>query len=228
MLAEAPITQVRVAVKICGCIDVDNAVAIAEMGIDYLGVNCWPLSKRYAAPARGRDICREVRSVHGVKSPCIVGLFVNAALDDILASHQACAFDVLQLHGEEPLSYIESLRRRISDTVQIWRAVPVTPAFTWSAVHQVAGHVDGLVLDTPSLGKGGSGRTFDWTRLQSRPSLSPRVVLAGGLSAGNVADAIAIAAPDGVDVASGVEDPDSPGIKNLAMVASLLSAVRTA
>jgi phosphoribosylanthranilate isomerase len=227
MLAPTTVTRHPVAIKICGCVDVDNAVAVAAMGVDYLGVNCWPLSKRFAAPMRAMELCQSVRSLHRVNTLALVGLFVNAAQQDVLSAVETCTFDVVQLHGEESVSYIESLRRHLGDNVKIWRAIPVTPGFTWSALNQLAGLVDGLVLDTPSIGKGGSGRTFDWTLLHGRPDMSPLMVLAGGLSEGNVAAAIDAALPNVVDVASGVEDPAHPGFKNLVRVAAFLSGVRT-
>jgi phosphoribosylanthranilate isomerase len=210
MLAPTPVTRHPVAIKICGCVDVDNAVAVAAMGVDYLGVNCWPLSKRFAAPMRAMELCQTVRSLHKVNTLAV----------------EACTFDVVQLHGEESVSYIESLRRHLGDNVKIWRAIPVTPGFAWRALNQLAGLVDGLVLDTPSIGKGGSGRTFDWTLLHGRPNMSPLLVLAGGLGEGNVAAAIDAALPNVVDVASGVEDPAHPGVKNLVRVGAFISAVR--
>jgi phosphoribosylanthranilate isomerase len=219
----------KVEIKICGLTDVDNACAVAVLGVSYLGINCWDKSKRYAAPEIALQIARAVRSVRKADSPRLVGLFVDQGIDEVLATVVSLQLDIVQLHGDESLEYVhalrQGLRRRQHSAVKIWRAIPITEAFTLTDAGPWTGVVDGILLDTPAVGKGGSGVTFDWARVGDTSSwLDCKRILAGGLNADNVAAAIVATKPNVVDVASGVEL--RAGIKDLAKVAAFVSATR--
>ncbi|WP_456270023.1 phosphoribosylanthranilate isomerase [Kushneria sp. AK178] len=190
----------RTRIKICGLTreaDVDAAVAA---GADALGFVMWPGSKRALTMARLERLAARV-------PPFVtrVGLFVDQAPD--LVANCAPWLDMLQFHGNEPpeacelygMSWIKALRMR--DDIDLYQQA--------ERYHRSRG----LLLDAYRPGvPGGTGETFDWSRVPRDPALP--IVLAGGLTPDNIADAIHQAAPFGVDVSGGVEadagckDPD--------------------
>jgi phosphoribosylanthranilate isomerase len=201
------------AIKICGVTRVEDAAAIAAAGADYIGLNLWPRSKRHVTVDQAAELAAAARAAGPVK---IVGLFVDAPTTEIQAAIARVAFDVVQLHGNERREDIAALGR----AVPIWKALAARPGLSleWD--------VDALLLDTPTVGHGGSGTTFDWSIAATARAAHParRLILAGGLGPDNVARAIAEVSPWGVDVASGVES--TPGIKDLDLVAAFIAAAR--
>jgi phosphoribosylanthranilate isomerase len=214
---------VIVKVKICGVTRADDAAHAAASGADFLGLNFWPRSKRYLPVERAPDVAAAARAAAtptgGIS---IVGVFVNASLDDIAAAVRAASLDVIQLHGDESPDDAAAAARATGRAV--WKAISVAaPADlarldTWS--------VDAILLDAPTAGRGGSGTTFDWRLAREARDRDParRLVLAGGLGPDNVRAAIDAVAPWCVDVASGVER--APGIKDAAKVAAFVAAAR--
>jgi len=204
------------AVKICGVTRVEDARAAALAGADFVGLNFWPASKRHVTADAAVELARAGR----VRGAMIVGVFVDASVETIVATARTVGLDLIQLHGDEPPGMCVEVRAATG--LRVWKALPVARA----------GDVDGLerwpvaavVLDAATPGRGGSGQTIDWT-LAARAAQSTRpIVLAGGLEPGNVAAAIAAAAPWAVDVASGVEA--APGIKDPAKIDAFVRAVR--
>lgn len=185
-------------VKICGITTVADALAAADAGADAVGLNFWPGSKRYVPPAAARDIVRALPPFVAA-----VGVFVNAGRDELLRAADASGVRVLQLHGDEPPELCASL------PLPVVKAIRVADARALAAL--AAYEVSAFLLDSPSAGFGGSGRAFDWS-LAAAAADAARVVLAGGLDPGNVAEAVRTVRPWAVDVASGVER--SPGVKD--------------
>ncbi len=202
-----------VAIKICGVTRADDAVAIAPVA-DYIGLNLWPRSKRYVTPDRAAGLAATIRAAGSAK---IVGVFVDALPSEVAAIADQVGLDIVQLHGDEHLGAMASAVRR-----PIWRALAARPGI------ELAGGtgVEAVLLDTPSVGRGGSGIAFDWSIAEAarRDHPTVRLVLAGGLNPDNVASAISAVAPWGVDVASGVES--APGVKDATRVAAFVAAVR--
>ncbi len=208
-----------VRVKICGVTRIDDALHAVAAGADLLGLNLWPGSKRYVEPARARILIDAVRATG---SPVVVvGVFVDADEGAIVDHARALGLDVIQLHGGETPALIAAL---VARDLVVWRAVAMTGADALAA-HAAPG-LAAYLLDTPTAGHGGSGRTFDWTLAAAAVGAGHRVVLAGGLHPDNVAAAIAAAGPWAVDVASGVES--APGIKDPHRVTRFIAAARTA
>lgn len=202
----------RVRVKICGLTSLDDALAAAELGADALGFNFWPGSKRFCPPERAAAIAARLPPFVSA-----VGVFVNQPRRHILKVAKQVGLHAVQLHGDEgpedcrgfPLPVVKAIR------------VGSQKDLTGLEAFQVAA----FLLDAPSPGFGGSGRTFDWrwarkARLE-RPQLPPFVV-AGGLTPANVAQAIRATRPFAVDVASGVES--APGLKDARLMARFLAA----
>lgn len=200
-------------IKICGVTTAADARMVADAGADMIGINFWPRSKRFVATATATSIASAARQARA--SIEVVGVFVNPT-DAELAAADGAGLDWIQLHGDEDVARLSALGPRA------FKAVSVTSADDVEGAMQLPGRM--LLLDTPSPDYGGSGESFDWT-LTAGLSKSPRPwLLAGGLNAENVGAAIAVASPDGVDVASGVEA--TPGVKDADQVRAFVDAVR--
>ena len=205
------------AVKICGVTRPDDAAVAARVGADFLGLNFWTGSKRHVAPARARVLAGCARAAR--PEVRIVGLFVNAPREEIVATVAAVGLDVVQLHGDEGPELVGALK---AAGVETWKAVAVASDADIDDLGRWA--ADALVLDTPSAGRGGSGQTFDWSLAARAVAAGHRVVLAGGLGPANVASAILAVRPWAVDVASGVER--APGDKDPLRVEQFVTAAR--
>ena len=207
--------------KICGVTLPDDAAAVALAGADFIGLNFWAKSKRYLAPERAPMIAGVVRSTGPAK---LVGVFVDADPDEILAVAGRVELDIIQLHGDED----PDTCKRIVDAVYrpVWKAIAVRDARDIQALDRYP--VDAILLDAPTAGRGGAGASFDHALAREARQRFPalKIVLAGGLAPGNVAAAIAQVQPWAVDVASGVEA--APGVKDRDKVAAFVTAARGA
>jgi phosphoribosylanthranilate isomerase len=203
-------------IKICGITLPDDAARAAAAGADFIGINFWPKSRRHVAASRAPLLAAASRAAGAA---LVVGVFVDPDPDDVAAIMQEVDLDLIQLHGEESpaaVTQIATISKR-----PVWKAVAATadaPLERWPA--------DAILLDTPTPGKGGSGQAFDWSiaRALRRRYPARSIVLAGGLTAANVAAAIADVEPWAVDVASGVEA--APGIKDPTKITGFIAAVR--
>ena len=206
-------------IKVCGVTLPDDAARVAEAGVDFVGLNFWPQSRRRVVAGRAAQLAAAVRDA-GLAQ--LVGVFVDASAAEIAAVLEQVELDVIQLHGAETPEDVAAIARASGRPV--WKAIAAgAPA---DVEHLDAWPVDAILLDTPSPGKGGSGVAFDWELARAASSLHParRIVLAGGLTPDNVAAAIAAVGPWAVDVASGVEA--APGVKDAGKVAAFIAAVR--
>lgn len=203
-------------VKVCGLTTVENAIAIADSGIDAIGLNFYPKSKRYVAP----DIAAEI--VDAIPESILpVGLFVNASRAEILETLQRVPLELVQLHGDETPDFLASLEIN----VPVMRAFRMdekglAPIVDYLAACRTLECLPRMTLiDAFVQGAyGGTGHTADWresAKYGGEP-WHPPLVLAGGLKPDNVADAIRAVRPHGVDTAGGVEQ--SPGIKDVGLV----------
>jgi phosphoribosylanthranilate isomerase len=190
-------------VKVCGITNREDAEAAIELGATALGFNFYRKSPRYADPA-GLKWLSQLPS-HVWK----VGVFVNEDLTLIRSIVETLKLDVIQLHGDEqPADCPRDLR--------VWKAIRVDYAFDAARVRKYP--VEAILLDGPAgRAFGGSGLTFDWTLAAGLPV---KVVVSGGLHAGNVATAIECIRPWGVDVCSRIEK--SPGKKDHDSMAEFL------
>ncbi|MGM0983492.1 MAG: phosphoribosylanthranilate isomerase [Pseudomonadota bacterium] len=202
----------RTRVKFCGLTrpqDVDAAVAA---GADALGFVLWPGSKRAIDEPRLAELCARVPAF-----VTRVGLFVDA--DPALVARCADHLDLLQFHGDEsPDTCLAAGRPWI-------KALRMRDGLDLHAAAEAYGGGQALLLDAYRSGvPGGTGETFDWSRIPA--CLAKPVILAGGLMPDNVAEAITAVSPFAVDVSGGIEV--SPGVKDSARMAAFLRAVRRA
>ena len=189
-------------IKICGITNEEDARDAVQAGANALGFNFYPKSPRYITPQRAHQITAAVAGAY-----LRVGVFVNPTEHQVLEAYEAVPLDVVQLHGDHcPTSFSKPLR--------IWRSIAPT-------ANPSDPGVEAYLFDTPSPEFGGSGKTFDWTLARAHRS---RVILAGGLDAENVAEAIRTAAPWGVDACSRLES--SPGKKNEQAVRAFINQAR--
>jgi phosphoribosylanthranilate isomerase len=205
-------------VKICGITKSEQAVAIAEMGIDALGFICVPNTPRYVDP-------NQILLITNVLPASVdrVGVFLDASMAEICQVVESTGLNCVQLHGGESPEFCQLFKSTIPN-VKLIKALRIRSKETLALVDDYCAWVDIILLDAydPKLA-GGTGKTINWEILSDfRPSCP--WWLAGGLSLENVAIALQHLQPDGIDVSSGVEI--SPGNKDSDRVRQLLNIVR--
>ena len=200
-------------IKICGIKTVDDALAAIDLGANLIGFNFYPKSVRFIE----KQACAEITSILRREYPHIklIGVFVNLSAEDVNNILETCLLDLAQLHGDETAEMLKTLDGK---AFKAFRGIPENingferqgvPAFLVDA------SVKGLY--------GGSGVTADWNGAAELAKKYP-LLLAGGLTPENVAEAIGRVKPWGVDVASGVES--APGKKDPGKMKAFVQAVR--
>ncbi len=203
--------------KICGITRLDDAEAAVAAGAWAIGLNHSPESPRRIDPADAERIGA------ALKRRCeIAGVFVNASLDDVARHAEREGLTMVQLHGEEGPSFCAEVARRtgcgVIKAFRVRSPADVTAARAFRTnFHLFDAYRRGV--------HGGTGATFDWDLVARRRGGVP-ALLAGGLDAGNVGEAVAVANPWGVDVSSGVES--SPGVKDHEKIEAFLAAAAEA
>jgi phosphoribosylanthranilate isomerase len=201
-------------VKVCGITRLEDAEAAASLGAWAIGFILWPGSKRYADPAVAAGIARTMR-----RRLELVGVFVNQPLDEIEGLADVLGLTHVQLHGDEGPSFCTAVAQRTG--ARVIKAARIAGTADLRDLERF--HTDLHLLDAAAKGAyGGTGRTWDWSLLSHRRAKIP-FLLAGGLNADNVAEAIVATRPWGVDVSSGVES--EPGVKDHAKLRALFEAV---
>jgi phosphoribosylanthranilate isomerase len=197
-----------VLVKICGITRAEDAKAAVAAGAGAVGFIFWPGSVRSVEPRRVREI------VAGIP-PFVttVGVFVNQTLDEIHDAVEISGVSAVQLHGDEEPSFAAAVRRPV---IKALDRVSTDVPEEWPE------HVMLLIDAHDPVRRGGTGERADW-EAAARLSARRRVMLAGGLNPGNVADAVARVQPFGIDLSSGVEA--RPGIKDPAKLTALFEAL---
>jgi len=192
-------------VKICGLTNLEDAIAAAAAGADLLGFIFYPPSPRFVAAEDVQEIVSNVRWVFPAMR--CVGVFVNQTPISVLQTAQQCRLDTVQLHGAEPPEAAVNL---MEAGLNVFRVIRVHDANSLESGGQHP--ATAYLLDTYVPGQmGGTGQSFDWSLAKQFNGDRP-VILAGGLTPENVAQAVQIAQPWGVDVSSGVEA--EPGRKD--------------
>ena len=194
----------RTRIKICGITRVEDAQAAVDAGADAIGLVFWLGTPRVVTHAQAQRIVSALPSY-----VTTVGLFVDPHPEEVRAALAAVALDVLQFHGSEAADLCRAFGRRYVKTIAVKDGLDLRAAA--SPYRDAAA----LLFDAFHEGDlpGGTGRAFDWGRLAAdvRAQLSQPLILSGGLTAENVARAIAVVRPWAVDVSSGVEQRDAAG-----------------
>jgi phosphoribosylanthranilate isomerase len=200
-------------VKICGITRLEDAAAAVACGADALGFMFYEGSPRHVSFERAGEICRGL-------PPFVtrVGVFVNPAAEFVREAIAACGLDAVQFHGDEPAGFcrefpvklIKAFRMRDESTLDL---LPAYKEMAW-------------LLDSYAPGQlGGTGKQFNWELARRAVAMHGTVILAGGLTAENVSDAVRQVGPFAVDVSSGVES--APGIKDAGLMRRFIAAVRS-
>ncbi|ESR25930.1 phosphoribosylanthranilate isomerase [Lutibaculum baratangense] len=212
----------HVDIKICGMTEAAGLRAACDAGADLAGFVFFSRSPRNIGVASAAGLAATARERIG-----IVALLVDAPDDLVDAVVEGLAPDFLQLHGQETPERCVELRRR--HKLPLIKAFGIGDAGDVDAIRGYHGVIDRILVDAKppkdAERPGGLGRSFDWSLLD-RLGAHPPLMLSGGLDAGNVGEAIAIAGPDGVDVSSGVES--APGRKDPVRIREFVAAVRAA
>ncbi len=216
-------------VKVCGVRDEQMAESICNLRPDAIGLNFYSHSPRSISKAVAARIARNLRC-----DVLRVGVFVNHSASEIEDLVGECALDWIQLHGDETVTQMVEIHRRLP-------AIPMLRAWRMSGEYlsDLNEHLracaaqnlelQGCLIDSRIAGAyGGTGHAVPWDALATayQYPIWPPLILAGGLTPDNVADAIRMTHPWGVDVASGVES--APGVKDLELVRKFIEAARSA
>lgn len=197
-------------VKICGLMEPAHVKAAVDAGADAIGFVFAPSSRRVTVE-QAKELAREIPS--GVLK---IGVFVNPTREEVAHVYQEVPLDLIQYHGDESDDFIQSVGLPAIRAVAVRHTDDVEKAMQCDT--------DYILVDAPgTIYKGGSGVTFDWQLLQDSGIATDRLILAGGLNAENVGEAIRRVAPFMVDVSSGVERNKR---KDESLIRSFLSAVK--
>ena len=199
-------------VKICGVTRIADALHAARAGADAVGLNFYERSPRYVSVETAAAIAAALPA-----EVCKVGVFVDASRDEIAAIADRVGLDAIQFHGAEARALCEGWQRKTIKAVRVDGPQALAAAADYPVDFLLA---DAFVVDQP----GGAGQRVPLEWLAGVPS--ERLILAGGLTPDTVADAVRLAHPAAVDVASGVES--APGLKDPEKVTRFIANARTA
>ncbi|MBC7771168.1 MAG: phosphoribosylanthranilate isomerase [Pyrinomonadaceae bacterium] len=205
----------RTRIKICGITSAAAAVSAASAGADALGFVFHKPSPRSIKPEQAWELLP-------LLPPFVasVGLFVNASVDEFCEIEEICPTVLSQLHGQESVDVVTQCGPNIIKAVRFDEATIEEELARWADVPEVAA----ILVDGSA---GGEGKAFDWNLLAKHVrDIDTPIIIAGGLTPMNVAEAIRIVRPYGVDVSSGVES--APGVKDPQLMAAFCKAVRLA
>jgi phosphoribosylanthranilate isomerase len=205
-------------IKICGVKDPAHVVAAADAGAHAIGLNFVPQSKRFVG---GVDRAAQLIAACSPVQIIWAGVFVNPDFDELIKTQEALKLGILQLHGDESPEFVRRVKAR-AGSVKVWKAFRVAARADLMRISEF--ECDGILLDAKVIGeRGGTGQAFDWTILKDFKRTAP-LILSGGLTPQNVAEAIGAVNPDWVDVASGVES--APGRKSAILIAEFIRIVK--
>lgn len=210
-----------VSVKFCGLTRAQDVDAAVALGADFMGVI-------FAGGPRNRTLDQAALILHGAGPAQRVGVFGSPHATELCRYVETVPLSIAQLHGDASPRAV--MAARVVGVRQVWAVAPVIDGRLSTDAEELFQCADAVVLDTRlTNGLGGSGRPFDWSAVADALSgihRRARLVVAGGLTADNVADAIKYLRPDVVDVSSGVES--APGVKDPILMSRFVEAVRSA
>ena len=201
----------RVKIKMCGMTREQDAGFAVSLGVDAIGLIFYPRSRRYVTIAQAKSIVREIPPFVS-----IVAVVVNPTAEDLTNILNEVPVQWIQFHGDESPEFCSQFNRPYIKSVA---------ASSTDVINQSMKLYDGasaILLDTPSVQRGGVGKAFDWQVIPEKRSKP--IILAGGLDASTVKRAVSLTMPHGVDVCSGIEV--SPGIKDHSRMLDFVNALR--
>ncbi len=217
-------------VKICGITTYDDALAAAEAGADMLGFNFYKRSPRYISPDAALVICDSLREILGKMCPVLIGVFVNESVANISVVTNDVGLNAAQLSGDESDEMLAELRGIAFKGIRpMNKQMALEDVAYYSKMFPANERLPSLLLDAhhPNLYGGTGQQASNEVALAVREQI-PRLMLAGGLNLDNVMDRLQAVQPWGVDVASGVEVEDQPGVKDHEKMAAFIRAAKGA
>jgi len=209
-------------IKVCGITSIEEALALYKEGVNYIGFIFYPASKRYVLNSLTLEQIKSIQMPGVLK----VGVFVNEPMDEVISTATAAGLDMVQLHGDETPNYCKEMANHY----------PVIKAFRVSETDDVAykisefmEEVDYLLFDTASSVYGGSGISFDWTKLANATKQKP-YFLSGGIGPNDISKITSFVKSDeagncfAVDVNSKFET--APGQKNITLLQSFIPTIK--
>jgi phosphoribosylanthranilate isomerase len=213
MKQDQPKEVLMIKIKICGITNLEDALAAADAGADALGFNFYKKSPRCIEPEKAAEIISQLPPF-----AVPVGVFVNEREEKIREIQQLTCLQAVQFHGDESPEFCQRFGGRIIKAFQVKDKESLK-----TMAHY---HVGAFLLDSYRDGvRGGTGVTFDW-HLAVVAKTFGKIILAGGLTPDNIAEAVKLVQPYGVDVAGGVEK--EPGIKDHVKMKKFVTEVRRA
>ncbi len=200
-------------VKMCGITRLEDALCAAEHGATAIGFNFYPASARYIPPARAAEIIKELGG-----RVISVGVFVNTPSEDVMQIERECGLDLLQFHGDEQPLFCEQWGDRVIRALRLSAETDLEQIREYSFARMIL--VDAAVKGS----YGGTGTVANWELARKATGYGIPVLLAGGLTPENAAEAIRAVEPFGVDVAGGVEQ--APGIKDPEKIERFMKVVQ--
>jgi len=194
-------------IKICGITEVDDAVKIAELGVNALGFIFYLKSRRYISPDKAKEIIKHLPPFINT-----VGVFVNEKKESVIDVLNRCPIDILQFHGDETPEYCGQFNKRFI------KAFRVNEDFSFDVFLKFP--ASAFLLDSLVTGEyGGTGVVFDWD-IAVKAKKYGKIILSGGLNQENLSSAVAKVNPYGVDISTGVEI--KPGKKDICKVKEIV------
>jgi phosphoribosylanthranilate isomerase len=209
-------------IKVCGMRDVENIQALQELDIDFMGIIKYPKSKRFVNPAQSSSI------EHLTMNKGTVGVYVNATFEEILKDINPLQLDVVQLHGDEEFAFAKAI---LELDVKVFKAIQITPDYNFECLkswQSLAKEYSGkffFLFDTATKEYGGSGKQFEWSKLEEYKGLVP-FLLSGGLGPDD-AKAVKKLKHEmllGIDLNSKFET--EPGLKNIENLKKFIKEIR--
>jgi phosphoribosylanthranilate isomerase len=205
-------------VKICGITNIEDARLAVALGADMLGFNFYEQSPRYISPQEARRVIGDLP-----KETENVGVFVNMEESRVVEFVDLLGLHAVQLHGDENNDFVSHLRTETD--AKVIKAIRVGPGFQARSIANY--ETDSILLDAYTKGQyGGTGERFEWSIAADAVGFVPELILAGGLTPDNVAEAVRSVRPYAVDVASGVES--APGKKDPAKLEAFITNAKQA
>lgn len=203
-------------VKVCGMREAENIRRLDELGIaDWMGFIFYPRSPRYVSlpPSHLPHHCKRV------------GVFVNAAIDEMVQRSSDFRLDIIQLHGSETPEFCHDVRRSMGENIQIIKTIAVESESDLDRAAHYEGQVDYFLFETKSLCYGGSGRQFDWTILHNYCGHIP-FLITGGITPDDVQRVRTFSHPQfaGIDLNSRFET--TPGVKDIEKLHVFIDLIR--
>lgn len=207
-------------IKVCGMRDAENIRAIDALGVDMIGFIFWDKSKRYVAE----------KPAYLPENAIRVGVFVDAAPEEVVAKVKEYDLGVVQMHGDENLAYVTALHKLmleagITKTPKIIKAIPVASRSSVLKAMMWDGYVDGILFETPTNGYGGSGVSFDWSLLSSYRARTP-FFLTGGIGPQSLEALKEFNHPQWVGVDLNSKFETAPGVKDVELVRQFVSELK--